>query len=99
MPPFEWLKQFQYAISLANDLKRLLEPPLTGDKIQSIYAQSFPPHYHIALVEAGTYPHSPKHMDDIMDMTAFFTNMYDQELTQPAPPIPTLGTFPPQHID
>ncbi len=81
MPPFEWLKQFQYAISLANDFERLLKPPLTRDKIRSIYAQSFPPHFRIALIEVGTYPHSSNHMDDIMDMTTAFANMHDQELT------------------
>ncbi len=94
MPPFEWLKQFQYAISLATDLERLLEPPLTGNKIRSIYSQSFPPHYRIALVEAGTYPHNTNHMDDIMAMTTAFADIYDRELTQPAPPIPPSGAFP-----
>ncbi len=99
MLSFKWLKQFQYAISLATDLERLQEPPLTGNKIRSIYAQSFPPHYRIALVEAGTYPHSSNHMDNIMDMTTSFANMYDQELIQPAPSIPPSRTYPLQHTN
>ncbi len=71
-----------------------MEPPLTSDKIRSIYVQSFPHHYCYDLIATRTFPRSPNHMQDIATMTKHFADIYDQELTQPGPIIPPSGAHP-----
>ncbi len=92
--PFVWFKQFTYAISLGTTFKQYTEPSLMGDKIRSIYVQSFPHHYRRDLIKTGTFPHSPDHMQDIAIMTEHFANIYNQELTQPGPIITPSGAHP-----
>ncbi len=78
MPPFVWLCQFSYTISFTMDLEQLLKPHLTSNKIRSIYIQFFPHHYQLILVQASSFPHSTKHMEDIMQMTTLFANIHDR---------------------